>query len=78
MCKCVSIGLKEGAIVTCTVVPDVPVLSSISVTANTQKDWEMLVSWVKYYTNRDCIYYLICRKSAAIASSRLCSIRHAS
>lgn len=42
--KCVSIGLKEGAIVTCTVVPDVPVLSSISVTANTQKDWEMLVS----------------------------------
>lgn len=37
-----AIGLKEGAIVTCTVIGDVPVVDSVSVTANSQKDWEML------------------------------------
>lgn len=37
-------GLKEGSLVKCSLVPDVTVLDSLSVTAQSQKDWEMLVS----------------------------------
>lgn len=37
------IGLYEGSIVSCKVVEDLPILDMVYVTANTQKDWEMLV-----------------------------------
>ncbi|KAG4077927.1 hypothetical protein HA402_013427 [Bradysia odoriphaga] len=37
-----SIGLKEGSLVKCSLVQDVTVLDSLCVTAQSQKDWEML------------------------------------
>lgn len=38
------LGLKEGSLVKCSLVPDTIALDSVSVTAQSQKDWEMLVS----------------------------------
>lgn len=38
------IGLYEGCIVSCKIVDEVPVLDVVHVTANNEKDWEMLVS----------------------------------
>lgn len=38
------IGLHDGAIVSCKVVEELPVLDTVYVTAMNQKDWEMLVS----------------------------------
>lgn len=39
-------GLKEGSIVTCTIIADVAAVNAITVTANSQKDWEMLVIYL--------------------------------